>query len=80
MAFMRRTNQETRTCISAINCLTGPMGFGAAPQGIPDDEAVETVEGRLATRYALFRYGAPLFGAGLSEIRLGKRETNLTSP
>src|SRR5262249_27076584 len=56
--------------------LDGPLGFGAAPLGnmfrnIPEDEAVATVE-------AAWRYGtryfdtAPFYGAGLSEIRLGK--------
>src|SRR5262245_37359107 len=56
--------------------LSGPLGFGAAPLGnmfrdIPEDEAVATVE-------AAWKYGtryfdtAPFYGAGLSEIRLGK--------
>jgi D-threo-aldose 1-dehydrogenase len=56
--------------------LSGPMGFGAAPLGnmfrnIPDEEAAATVEAawRQGTRYF---DTAPFYGAGLSEIRLGK--------
>lgn len=52
------------------------MGFGAAPLGnmfrnIPDQEAAATVEAawRQGTRYF---DTAPLYGAGLSEIRLGR--------
>src|SRR5262245_22665254 len=56
--------------------ISGPLGFGAAPLGnmfrnIPDEEAVATVE-------AAWQYGtryfdtAPFYGAGLSELRLGK--------
>ena len=56
--------------------LKGPLGFGAAPLGnmfrnIPEDEAAATVDSawRQGTRY----YDtAPFYGAGLSEIRLGK--------
>jgi D-threo-aldose 1-dehydrogenase len=56
--------------------LAGPLGFGAAPLGnmfrnIPDNEAEETVDAawEMGTRY----YDtAPFYGAGLSEIRLGK--------
>ena len=56
--------------------LAGPLGFGAAPLGnmfrnIPDNEAEATVDAawRMGTRY----YDtAPFYGAGLSEIRLGK--------
>src|SRR5262244_3926334 len=56
--------------------LNGPLGFGAAPLGnmfrnIPDDEAEATVDAawQMGTRY----YDtAPFYGAGLSEIRLGK--------
>ncbi|MUL74958.1 aldo/keto reductase [Mycolicibacterium sp. CBMA 226] len=54
----------------------GPLGFGAAPLGnmfrnIPDDEAEATVEAawEAGTRYF---DTAPFYGAGLSEIRLGK--------
>ena len=56
--------------------LNGPLGFGAAPLGnmfrnIPDEEASATVDAawNLGTRYF---DTAPLYGAGLSEIRLGK--------
>ena len=56
--------------------LNGPLGFGAAPLGnmfcnIPDKEAAATVDAawQQGTRY----YDtAPFYGAGLSEIRLGK--------
>jgi D-threo-aldose 1-dehydrogenase len=56
--------------------LKGPLGFGAAPLGnmfrnIPDAEASATVEAawELGTRYF---DTAPFYGAGLSEVRLGK--------
>ena len=56
--------------------LKGPLGFGAAPLGnmfrnIPDGEASATVEAAWdqGTRYF---DTAPFYGAGLSEIRLGK--------
>ncbi|NVB81572.1 MAG: aldo/keto reductase [Kofleriaceae bacterium] len=56
--------------------LNGPLGFGAAPLGnmfrnIPDDEAAATVAAawELGTRYF---DTAPFYGAGLSEVRLGK--------
>jgi D-threo-aldose 1-dehydrogenase len=54
----------------------GPLGFGAAPLGnmfrnIPEDEALATVDAAwdAGTRYF---DTAPFYGAGLSEIRLGK--------
>lgn len=57
--------------------LNGPMGFGAAPLGnmfrnIPDDEAAATVDAawQQGTRYF---DTAPFYGAGLSEIRLGRQ-------
>ena len=56
--------------------LKGPLGFGAAPLGnmfrnIPDAEASATVEAawEQGTRYF---DTAPFYGAGLSEVRLGK--------
>jgi D-threo-aldose 1-dehydrogenase len=56
--------------------LKGPLGFGAAPLGnmfrnISDAEASATVEAAWdeGTRYF---DTAPFYGAGLSEIRLGK--------
>ena len=56
--------------------LNGPLGFGAAPLGnmfrnIPDAEGAATVDAAWdqGTRYF---DTAPLYGAGLSEIRLGK--------
>jgi len=56
--------------------LNGPLGFGAAPLGnmfrnIPDQEAAATVDAAWqgGTRYF---DTAPFYGAGLSEIRLGK--------
>ena len=54
----------------------GPLGFGTAPLGnmfrdIPDEEASATVEAawQQGTRYL---DTAPLYGAGLAEIRLGR--------
>jgi D-threo-aldose 1-dehydrogenase len=56
--------------------LNGPLGFGAAPLGnmfrdIPDGQALATVDAAWdqGTRYF---DTAPFYGAGLSEIRLGK--------
>ena len=56
--------------------LNGPLGFGTAPLGnmfrdIPDDEAVATVDAAWehGTRYF---DTAPMYGAGLAEIRLGE--------
>ena len=56
--------------------LNGPLGFGGAPLGnmfrnIPDAEAEATVDAawQQGTRYF---DTAPFYGAGLSEIRLGK--------
>jgi D-threo-aldose 1-dehydrogenase len=57
----------------------GPLGFGAAPLGnmfrkIPEEEAAATVDAawQEGTRYF---DTAPFYGAGLSEIRLGKALT-----
>ena len=54
----------------------GPLGFGAAPLGnmfrnIPDAEAAATVEAAWDAGTRFFDT-APFYGAGLSEIRLGK--------
>src|SRR5215470_18056282 len=56
--------------------LAGPLGFGAAPLGnmfrnILDEGAAATVDAawQQGTRYF---DTAPFYGAGLSEIRLGK--------
>ena len=54
----------------------GPLGFGAAPLGnmfrnIPDDEAEATVRAAWDAGTRFFDT-APFYGAGLSEIRLGK--------
>ena len=56
--------------------LNGPLGFGAAPLGnmfrnISEEEAAATVDAawNLGTRYF---DTAPFYGAGLSEIRLGR--------
>lgn len=54
----------------------GPLGFGAAPLGnmfrnIPEDEAEGTVRAAWAAGTRFFDT-APFYGAGLSEIRLGK--------
>ena len=56
--------------------LNGPLGFGAAPLGnmfrnIPDDEAAATVDAAWSEGTRYFDT-APFYGAGLSEIRLGK--------
>lgn len=56
--------------------LNGPLGFGAAPLGnmfrnIPDAEADATVEAAWSAGTRYFDT-APFYGAGLSEIRLGK--------
>jgi D-threo-aldose 1-dehydrogenase len=57
--------------------LGGPLGFGAAPLGnmfrnIPDSEADATVEAAWSSGTRYFDT-APFYGAGLSEIRLGKQ-------
>jgi len=57
--------------------LGGPLGFGAAPLGnmfrnIPDSEAAATVEAAWSAGTRYFDT-APFYGAGLSEIRLGKQ-------
>ena len=54
----------------------GPLGFGGAPLGnmfrnIPDDEAEATVE-EAWTQGTRFFDTAPFYGAGLSEIRMGR--------
>ncbi len=53
-----------------------PLGFGAAPLGnmfrnIPEEEAIATVEAAWQQGIRYFDT-APFYGAGLSEIRLGK--------
>ena len=56
--------------------LSGPLGFGAASLGnmfrsIPEEEAAATVDGAWQEGTRIFDT-APFYGAGLSEIRLGK--------
>ena len=56
--------------------LNGPLGFGAVPLGnmfrnIPDKEAAATVDAAWQ-QGARYYDTAPFYGAGLSEIRLGK--------
>jgi D-threo-aldose 1-dehydrogenase len=56
--------------------IAGPLGFGAAPLGnmfrnIPEGEAAATVEAAWQQGVRYFDT-APFYGAGLSEIRLGK--------
>lgn len=56
--------------------LSGPLGFGGAPLGnmfrnIPEEEAIATVEAAWQQGTRLFDT-APFYGAGLSEIRMGK--------
>lgn len=62
--------------MALTDILPGPLGFGTAPLGnmfrdIPDDEARATVD---AARNDGIRYfdTAPLYGAGLAELRLGE--------
>src|SRR5262249_703734 len=65
-----------RTMSIRETLISGPLGFGAAPLGnmfrnIPEEEALATVEAawQHGTRYF---DTAPFYGAGLSEMRLGK--------
>src|SRR5262245_14105656 len=56
--------------------ISGPLGFGAAPLGnmfrnIPEEEAAATVDAAWQQGIRYFDT-APLYGAGLSEIRLGR--------
>jgi D-threo-aldose 1-dehydrogenase len=56
--------------------LSGPLGFGAAPLGnmfrkIPEGEAAATVDAAWQQGIRYFDT-APLYGAGLSEMRLGR--------
>jgi D-threo-aldose 1-dehydrogenase len=58
------------------NLLGGPLGFGGAPLGnmfrkIPDEEAAATVAAAWQQGTRFFDT-APFYGAGLSEIRMGK--------
>jgi D-threo-aldose 1-dehydrogenase len=60
--------------------LAGPLGFGTAPLGnmyrnISDDEAMATVDAAWAAGIRFFDT-APFYGAGLSEVRLGKALQN----
>lgn len=66
--------------------LPGKLGFGAAPLGnmfrdIPEEEALATVDA--AWNQGIRYYDtAPLYGAGLAEIRMGEcwaaaRATNM---
>src|SRR6201981_3453180 len=57
--------------------LCDPLGFGASPLGnmfrnIPDSEADATVEAAWSAGTRYFDT-APFYGAGLSEVRLGKQ-------
>lgn len=61
--------------MSITHLLPGRLGFGTAPLGnmfraIPDDEAAATVEAAWDQGIRYFD-SAPLYGAGLAEIRLG---------
>jgi D-threo-aldose 1-dehydrogenase len=56
--------------------ISGPLGFGTAPLGnmfrdIPDAEAAATVEAAWQQGIRYFDT-APFYGAGLSEMRLGR--------
>ncbi|SDS51814.1 D-threo-aldose 1-dehydrogenase [Paenibacillaceae bacterium GAS479] len=59
-----------------INTLQGKLGFGTAPLGnmfrnIPEEEAIATVDAAWEHGIRYFDT-APLYGAGLAEIRLGE--------
>jgi D-threo-aldose 1-dehydrogenase len=56
--------------------ISGPLGFGSAPLGnmfrnIPEEEAAATVDAAWQQGIRYFDT-APLYGAGLSELRLGR--------
>src|SRR5262247_3098197 len=56
--------------------ISGPLGFGSAPLGnmfrnIPEEEAAATVDAAWQQGIRYFDT-APLYGAGLSEMRLGR--------
>ena len=56
--------------------LSGPLGFGSAPLGnmfrnIPEAEATATVDAAWEQGIRYFDT-APLYGAGLSKMRLGR--------
>src|SRR5215468_1632252 len=56
--------------------ISGPLGFGTAPLGnmfrdIPDAEAAATVDAAWRQGIRYFDT-APMYGAGLAEIRLGR--------
>src|SRR5215468_594869 len=58
------------------NLISGPLGFGTAPLGnmfrnIPEEEALATVDAAWQQGIRYFDT-APLYGAGLSEVRLGR--------
>src|SRR5262249_13254925 len=70
------SSMTERTMSIRETLISGPLGFGAAPLGnmfrnIPEEEALATVQAawQHGTRYF---DTAPFYGAGLSEIRLGK--------
>ena len=56
--------------------ISGPLGFGSAPLGnmfrnIPEEEAAATVDAAWQQGIRYFDT-APLYGAGLSKMRLGR--------
>lgn len=62
--------------MALTDILPGPLGFGTAPLGnmfrdIPDDEARATVDAAWNDGIRYFDT-APLYGAGLAELRLGE--------
>ena len=63
--------------------VNGPLGFGTAPLGnmfrdIPDHEAEATVDAAWEHGTRFFDT-APMYGAGLAEIRLGKYLSSTTA-
>src|SRR5262245_9335571 len=74
----QRSRDRNRGGIMSIRekLLSGPLGFGAAPLGnmfrnIPEEEATATVDAAWQMGIRYFDT-APLYGAGLSEVRLGR--------
>src|SRR5215831_19403899 len=74
-------SQHCRRIMMSIRdeLLSGPLGFGAAPLGnmfrnIPEEDAAATVDAAWQQGARYFDT-APLYGAGMSELRLGKALT-----
>jgi D-threo-aldose 1-dehydrogenase len=73
---LRLTPERESDMSIRSSLLNGPLGFGAAPLGnmfrnIPEEEALATVESAWQQGVRYFDT-APFYGAGLSELRIGK--------